>query len=258
MSLTKETTRTGPTGAPYWRTVVERTSSGATSSGAAATPASGSYSQVTAIEGLRDVDALVVLAAASPRTDFALQPLSYRSSLPLASLDITWTLLAAGSLEIYSPTGGDRPLVEPVDVEAPQAYVAFKKLGEWLDADDDEVARAIGIGRTTPYAWRRDGHEPRAATVRRLYELHTVLDAMRRELGRTRFLAWLSVGSPSRRDALLNGDLAAVAKDVDTLLFAATRTPDLAWAPERPKDSAADIEPFEARPSERAKRSPSI
>jgi hypothetical protein len=123
----------------------------------------------------------------------------------------------------------DRALTA-IDEPGPNAYRAFKEIGKWLVAGDEEVADAVGVGRTTPYSWRRDGREPRRGTAQRIYEFHAVLNAVRRQLGQERFSLWLLGGEPSRRDALLAGDLESIATSVDAVLFRSERPrSDLAW-----------------------------
>jgi hypothetical protein len=116
----------------------------------------------------------------------------------------------------------------------PPAYEAFKALGRWLNADDAAIADMVGVGRTTPYTWRRDGREPRAATSQRIYEYHATLDALRRRLGIGGLRRWLHEGVTPRRDLLLAGDLERLERDVHEILFrfAPARRGDLAAAPE--------------------------
>lgn len=116
---------------------------------------------------------------------------------------------------------------------APNAYRAFKAICRWLGAPHDIVAEAVGIGRTTPYSWRRDGREPRRGTARRVFEYHAVLNSVRRELGREQFSAWLLAGEPRRRDALLAGQLEEISAAVDSVLFTGSAArPDFAWGAE--------------------------
>lgn len=119
-------------------------------------------------------------------------------------------------------------------VSDPPAYDAFKALGRWLDADDAVIADMVGVGRTTPYTWKRDGREPRAATAQRIFEYHATLDSVRRRLGPGDLRRWLNEGIPSRRDALLAGGLERFDADVHALLFRRepARRVNLAAAPE--------------------------
>jgi hypothetical protein len=143
---------------------------------------------------------------------------------------------ARGLIERVVPTPGDPP-----------AYEAFKALGRWINADDAAIADMVGVGRTTPYTWKRDSREPRAATAQRIYEHHSTLDALRRRLGIGGLRRWLNEGVHPRRDVLLAGDLERLERDVHEVLF--RRVPahrvDLAAAPE-------DTVPTEMSPSERS------
>jgi hypothetical protein len=142
--------------------------------------------------------------------------------------------------------------------EDPEAYRAFKDLRTWLSVDDEQVADMLGIGRTTPYAWKREGHEPRPETARRIYEYYAVLDSLRRRLGPSGFHLWLRDGRPPRRERLLAGELEALDRDVHSVLFRPTpdRRPDLRWAPE-PTDVGPDTNaanPVPRRASRRPRR----
>lgn len=140
----------------------------------------------------------------------------------------------------------------------PPAFRAFRDLRRWIDASDEEIADMVGIGRTTPYAWRRQGHEPRPSTTQRLYEYHATLDSLRRRLGSAMVLRrWLYEGAPAtRREALLSGHLEALERDVHDLLF--RRDPgdrvDLAAAPEEPGAEPAATAGAAPRPSGRRPR----
>jgi hypothetical protein len=115
---------------------------------------------------------------------------------------------------------------------APEAFQAFKDVAEWLRASDEEVAEAIGIGRTTVYAWRREGREPRRGTARRLYELHSVLAALRRRMGSERYELWLNQGTPSWRQAVLLGDFSVLEPVIESELFAQPGRQKFDWTPE--------------------------
>jgi hypothetical protein len=144
----------------------------------------------------------------------------------------------------------------PTLAEGPSAYRAFKELGGWLSTGDDQIADMLGIGRTTPYAWKRDRREPRPETARRVYEYHAVLDSLRRRLGASDFQMWLREGSPARRERLLAGDLESLDRDVHAIVFqpAAADLPDLGWAAEPP--SAAAISDASGAAPRRAGRRP--
>jgi hypothetical protein len=142
-----------------------------------------------------------------------------------------------------------------VNERAPNAFCAFKDLGDWLGAADEEIAIAIGIGRTTVYSWRREGREPRRGTAQRIYEYHSVLASLRRRLGAQGFALWLSTGNPARRELLLAGKLESLGAAVDAALFTdAGHSLDLAWSGE----DRGSVEPGAAaeplRPSGRRAR----
>ena len=150
----------------------------------------------------------------------------------------------------------------PIASTEPAAYKAFKDLAAWLEAEDSQIADMVGIGRTTPYAWKREGHEPRAATAQRIYEHHATLDSLSRRLGAAGLHRWLREASPTRRDTLLNGDLESLERDVHTILFRRSRERryDLAAAPDdyAPSDAVSDsAAPSQTiRPSGRRPRRP--
>jgi hypothetical protein len=135
------------------------------------------------------------------------------------------------------------------------AVRAFKKLGEWLGVGDEDIAGAVGIGRTTVYSWQRENREPRRGTAQRLYEYHAVLSALRRRLGPEGLTLWLSAGEPSHRDLLLKGDLESVEGAVDTQLFVGQGAgPDLAWRGEDFGRAVGYLSTDPPRPSRRKAR----
>lgn len=140
----------------------------------------------------------------------------------------------------------------------PPAYRAFKELGGWLRAEDALIADMVGIGRTTPYTWKRDGREPRASTTRKLYEHHATLDAVRRRLGDSVFRSWLHNGAIGRRDTLLAGALSELEPDVHNLLFrpAPGDRPDLSAAPEPVKLGVESSPTPTPRPRQASRRRP--
>ena len=133
-----------------------------------------------------------------------------------------------------------RNLLDPYEFEtesqipgsAPEAFQAFKDIAEWLRASDEEVAEAIAIGRTTVYAWRREGREPRRGTARRLYQLHSVLAALQRRMGSERYELWLNQGTPSWRQAVLSGDLSVLEPVIESELFGQPSGQRFDWTPE--------------------------
>jgi hypothetical protein len=141
-------------------------------------------------------------------------------------------------------------------ISEPPAYEAFKALGRWLNADDAAIADMVGVGRTTPYAWKRDGREPRAATSQRIYEYHATLDALRRRLGIRGLRTWLHEGVTARRNVLLAGNLERLEQDVHEVLFrrAPSHRVDLAAAPDDTTAAATAPGGRSLRPSGRRPR----
>jgi DNA-binding XRE family transcriptional regulator len=113
----------------------------------------------------------------------------------------------------------------------PRAWEAFKDLGEWLDAKDEEVAEAVGIGRTTVYSWQREDREPRRGTARKIYELHAAVRSLRRRLGAEGLWGWLVQGEPNRRQMIIAGNAEALSAAIDAALFSSISQPDLAAGP---------------------------
>jgi len=99
------------------------------------------------------------------------------------------------------------------------AYLAFKELASWLLLDDEDLAAAIGVGRTTPYTWEREQREPRAETARRLYQVHGTVAALVDQLGEPAATRWLAAGSPSPASLLRRGEVAEVNRLAHDLLF---------------------------------------
>lgn len=99
------------------------------------------------------------------------------------------------------------------------AYLAFKELAGWLLLGDEDLAAAIGVGRTTPYTWERERREPRAETARRLYQVHGTVAALVDQLGESAATRWLAAGSPSPASLLRRGEVAEVNRLAHDLLF---------------------------------------
>jgi transcriptional regulator with XRE-family HTH domain len=103
-----------------------------------------------------------------------------------------------------------------------RAWGTFSDLKEQLGMTQEELADAVGVGRTTPYQWQR-GREPQPRHGRRLYELAATVGALRRRLDHDAFQAWLASGDPPPRELLAAGDLATVNRLADEIIFPTTR-----------------------------------
>lgn len=138
------------------------------------------------------------------------------------------------------------------DATSSAAYTTFKDLGNWLEASDEEISEAVGIGRTTVYSWHRDGREPRPRTSQKIYEMHAALSSLVQKLGREGLRNWLFGGkSPSSpRQIFLAGDIDRINEVVYPVLFSGVG-PDssLTWRHE----PEFNDEPAASYPSEKFK-----
>jgi hypothetical protein len=214
-----------------------------------------------------DVGGLVGALRRDPVVPTAVTPQHERLVDPRSPFDVI-AFTGGGAMvfvefKVFDPTPsvieqarGATVAIRREPVSEPAAYEAFKALGRWLDADDAAIADMVGVGRTTPYTWKRDGREPRAATSQRIYEHHATLDSLRRRLGAGGLRRWLHEGIPPRRETLLAGGLERLDADVHALLFRRepARRIDLAAAPEDTAPVAATRDERSLRPSGRRPR----
>lgn len=177
------------------------------------------------------------------------------AGLHVGYVSTTFTIALSHHIELRVPGTGASSQERPADL-APAAYRAFKDLARWLDAEDTQVADMVGIGRTTPYTWVREGREPRPATSQGIYEHHATLDSLQRRLGSDGFRRWLHAGIPSRREIILSGALRRLEPDVHDLLFRlpADRRVDLSAAPEDTTQAPTSSTGPTVRPSGRRPR----
>jgi len=193
------------------------------------------------------------LIACGFSSESALRRIAPTAWSSLVYFKVSFPTLTSATMEWPQPASAT---IAQEPTHAPPAYDAFKDLGRWLDADDGAIAKMVGVGRTTPYTWKRDCREPRAATVRRIYEYHATIDSLRRRLATSDFRRWLNEGVSSRRDRLLSGELESLEMDVHAVLFRRepNRRVDLAAAPEEPPRTTAVHRDRPLRPSGRSPR----
>lgn len=115
-----------------------------------------------------------------------------------------------------------------------RAYEMFKELALWLRLSDDELAKIIGVSRTTAVdSWKR-GSEPRnRSKVRRLYQLHAVAESLHKVLG-DGLVAWLERGQPSPLKLLATGKYDRFERLADAVIFPPSPAP-------RPRLDAAKL-----------------
>ncbi len=119
-----------------------------------------------------------------------------------------------------------------------QAYGQFLELAQWLDRNRAETADLLGIGRTTPSAWERDGREPQARHARRLYQTHALVSALAARQGLEETQRWLRSDSPSPLELISEGRLDLAEDRAHTLIYGpvagATGPIDRLQAPDSP------------------------
>jgi transcriptional regulator with XRE-family HTH domain len=74
---------------------------------------------------------------------------------------------------------------------------AFQRLREALPLTDDELAVVVGVGRTTPYKWNREGSSPKPKTLRLVLRLDAIVRGLLASHDRAEFDQWLLVGDPA-------------------------------------------------------------
>jgi len=149
-------------------------------------------------------------------------------ALTLGSVAMTGTPAVAPTPFVVRQLSGEVVTVDPITlatVPRSAAYSKFKQVAGWLGVSDLEAARIVGVGRTTPYAWERDAHEPRPSRAGKLYEYHSLLGSVLRSLGPTGLQTWLSSGIPSPRQRLVAGNLAAAYDAAHDLIFSTRYQP---------------------------------
>lgn len=104
-----------------------------------------------------------------------------------------------------------------------RALRAADDLKIWLDLTYDDIAAMSGLAKRTIHHWRATGAQPRPATVRRLLEIHALVQAMRRKLGPERFDEWIRTGTPSPLQLLQAGEWDAAQQAAYGILFSRRR-----------------------------------
>ncbi|SRR6266545_4223835 len=109
--------------------------------------------------------------------------------LPIASMETTPLLEG----ERFPSTPGERELrnwlvhraagraLSAATVTSPAAtdpFKAFTELKQWLHLSSKQLTSLLGIKRTTPNAWKREGRKPRYDTQLRLERLHAYVEEL--------------------------------------------------------------------------------
>ena len=209
--------------------------------------------------GLHDLALFSVLPLAAPTAPVPLVGAAFDQVHRLALIALQ-PLVAPTATSTYLPPlriPHRYALREPRIAPVPQsrAYHAFTELTAWLGMTQEETAALLGIGRTTPLAWRR-GHEPQPARARRLFQTHALVKTLVRRLGTDEARRWLGRGTPSPLELIRSGDVAAADDRAETMIFGAAVPSRLdAWvdndaaapAPTHAPDPAAAVTPRRVR-----------
>lgn len=126
----------------------------------------------------------------------------------------------SGSTSLPETLAGlETPVLVPRSLRAVRAV---EDLREWLDLTLEDVARLCGFARRSWYHWRA-GMDPRPASVRRLFQIYGVVEALIDVLGPERLRAWLREPGDqgwSRSDLLAEPDgPARVLREAGRVLF---------------------------------------
>lgn len=134
---------------------------------------------------------------------------------------------------------------EPEQARTVRAYRAFVELADWLGLTQAKTAALLDMGRTTPLAWEREGHEPQPARARRLYQTHALVSTLMRKLGREEMRRWMDAGNPSPLELIAAGDVTGADDLAADLTFGTAPSSERvnAWV-----DELTDARPLKAAP----------
>jgi excisionase family DNA binding protein len=97
------------------------------------------------------------------------------------------------------------PLTLPASKPELPHIGAFRRLRESLPITDDELADIVGVGRTTPYKWIREGVSPKPKTRRLIMQIDAIVRGLHAVQGQAQFNEWFVVGMPSPLQLLRDG-----------------------------------------------------
>jgi hypothetical protein len=165
--------------------------------------------------------------------------------------------VASPLLELARHFTGIEPRPEP-ELAEPQAYRTFVELADWLGMTQEKTANLLGMGRTTPLAWQREGHEPQPARARRLYQTHALVSTLMRRLGCEEMRRWLEAGEPSPVALIAQGDVTGADDLADELIFgtAPSRERLGAWVEETTDTDPPAAQSMQGQPRRLRRRPP--
>ena len=91
---------------------------------------------------------------------------------------------------------------------------------ELLNVSTEELARAIGVGRSTLFTWLNGTAAARPSSRRPLDKLLALTSQLLRTFGYVGARMWLESGTPSYRDLILAGRTEEVSRELSSLLRA--------------------------------------
>jgi len=94
-------------------------------------------------------------------------------------------------------TSATLPLALPAPRRDFTHIAAYQRLRDALPLADEELAEVLGVGRTTPYKWSREGSAPKAKTLRIILQLDAIVRGLIASRGRADFDEWLVLGDPT-------------------------------------------------------------
>lgn len=152
----------------------------------------------------------------------------------------------------------DARLVVGPELGKTRAYRTFVELADWLGLTQAQTADLLGMGRTTPLAWNREGHEPQPARARRLYQAHALVSTLLRRLGSEEMHRWMEAGNPSPLDLIAEGDVTGADDLADELIFgtAPSRERLSAWVDEPIDTDVPSTKPTQGQPRRVRRRPP--
>jgi len=127
----------------------------------------------------------------------------------------------------YTPITDDTSKEQPVvHRQAPTSdpYTASQQLLDWIGITHAELAEITGIGRTTFFYWRRTGATPQLRTLRPLWRVYSLAQAVQGALGRRGAQRWFNAGAPTPRELLLAGDFDEAELRAHRVVFQPTST----------------------------------
>ncbi|MDP9402540.1 MAG: hypothetical protein M3P85_04235 [Actinomycetota bacterium] len=152
------------------------------------------------------------------------------------------TPLSAGPEWLSGPRRVGDQRDEPSPALRTRSLAALAELRSTLSISDTAAARLVGVARNTLASWRSGARAPYPATVRRLFEVQSVVAAARALLGEAEAGAWFHgrLGTESRIQLLATDEgLQRLAAELRARLFAGVRVRTLPEIDELTDETAA-------------------